>query len=215
MDLETTTTNLVWEDTAARLDTNQRSDREILSSQLTNSFKRTKENLLKNLLQTLPYPIKKPGHKDGTQLQQPAGPPNQAIHAGALGRLKQLHHEHHESVKLLCEVEEAFAAELKLLQNPDPPPPPPTPPPPPPLLAGATPPPPTAGDMENGKDDSSCSSCSGSSSGVVPPRHVPSRHELRRMMKRIERAAKDVGRMWLQMAKEERPRPDPIAASAG
>ena len=142
MDLETATMNLVWEDTASRL-SGRREDRDILSSQLTNSFKRTKENLLKYLLQTLPYP--KPRHKDGDGyvFVHPAGPPNQAIHAGALGRLKVIHAENQESMKLLCELEDAFAAELKLLQNPPPPPPPPPTPPPPPLLAGATPRPPT------------------------------------------------------------------------
>ena len=157
----------------------------------------------------------------------PAVPPNQAIHAGALGRLKVIHAENQVSVKLLCELEDAFAAKLKLLQNPPPPPPPPPTPPPPPLLAGATPRPPTAGDMENGKDDricsddamssfSSCSSSSSSSSssGVAPSRHVPSRHEMR-MMKRIETMSKDLGRVQLQMAKEERLRQAPSAASAG
>ena len=76
MDLDTSTMYLVWEDTAARLDTNSKDDRAILISNLTNGFKRTKENLLRHLLQTLPYPIRIPKDKDGSkQQQQPAGRP--------------------------------------------------------------------------------------------------------------------------------------------
>ena len=99
--------DLVWKDTAAPM-WGRREDKDILSSQLTNSFKRTKENLLKYLLQTLPHP--KTRHKDDDGVVHPAVPPNQALHAGALAQLKDMHGKDQVSMQLLCLLGESFAA---------------------------------------------------------------------------------------------------------
>ena len=190
MDLGSTTMDKVWRDTAEQMTWTIDDRRGVFSSQMTNAWKRLREGMLKNLLQVLPHPKTK--HKqDDDGVVHPALPANQALHAGSLAQLKDMHEKHQPSLNLIGLLGESFAAELKELQTTLPPPPPP---PPLPLQVAPTPPP-TA---EDGSVSSRSSSCSSTSSGW----HAPSRPE-RMFQKQIDTMATSLEQIQTQMAAEK------------